>query len=196
MPISSTQSLLDATAVRNYKKAARFDEVSMNIFVIGDIHGYLESLDALIDFAPLQEAKLMVFLGDYVDKGPDSRGVLDRLMEIRDSRHAIFLRGNHDQMLIDAHRDPTKISHLGDACGSGSTSELLGAKRSPRRVQRGDERAVGIFGSGTAGIFSETPGVHICYTEGFAPISLLQKRTWSVSSGRPSGALSRIVRDG
>jgi serine/threonine protein phosphatase 1 len=82
----------------------------MRTFAIGDIHGYLEPLRALIDSVSPARDDLLVFLGDYVDKGPDVKGALDYLIELSKSHNAIFLRGNHDQMMIDAHCDPAKIT--------------------------------------------------------------------------------------
>jgi serine/threonine protein phosphatase 1 len=45
---------------------------------------------------------ILIFLGDYVDRGPDSRGVIDRLLELRGRCRLVTLRGNHDQMMLDA----------------------------------------------------------------------------------------------
>lgn len=71
----------------------------MSIWAIGDVHGCVRTLDALLDRLP-GDAPL-VFLGDYIDRGPDSPGVLDRLIALDSERTCIFLRGNHDQMLLD-----------------------------------------------------------------------------------------------
>ncbi|ETX30436.1 metallophosphoesterase family protein [Roseivivax isoporae] len=74
------------------------------IFAVGDIHGHLSELDRvlrLIDTDPEAGAPV-VFLGDYIDRGPDSRGVLDRLIEgQRDGAPWITLAGNHDRFLRD-----------------------------------------------------------------------------------------------
>jgi serine/threonine protein phosphatase 1 len=50
-----------------------------------------------------------VFLGDYVDKGPDVKGTIDYLIAISRSYNTVFVRGNHDQMMIDAHLDRSKL---------------------------------------------------------------------------------------
>jgi len=77
----------------------------MKLFAIGDIHGHTTALSALLSVLPLEPSDRLVFLGDYVDKGPDVRGTLDLLCDLAASRpNTVFLRGNHDQMLIDAHR--------------------------------------------------------------------------------------------
>jgi len=71
------------------------------IYAIGDVHGELEGLDealALVETDGGTSAKI-VFLGDYTDRGKDSRGVIDRLIEGRDvGRDWTFLKGNHDRM--------------------------------------------------------------------------------------------------
>src|SRR3977135_1785183 len=76
-------------------------------FVIGDIHGCLAKLLALLEWCHAidraKEAKY-VFLGDYVDRGPATRGVVELLIERQrmDSDRVICLRGNHEQMLLRA----------------------------------------------------------------------------------------------
>lgn len=81
---------------------------------IGDIHGCLKSLKKLmhslqestVDF----EERCIVFIGDYIDRGPESAQVLDYLISINHDLNCIFLRGNHDQMMLDAiERDDWKL---------------------------------------------------------------------------------------
>ncbi len=71
------------------------------IFAIGDIHGCLDKLKTLLGMIQVNWNKdLMVFLGDYVDRGPDSRGVIELLLNLK-KEHAdrlIFLKGNHEWM--------------------------------------------------------------------------------------------------
>lgn len=71
------------------------------IFAIGDIHGCLDKLKSLLGMIQLDWDKdLMVFLGDYVDRGPDSRGVIELLLDLKKehSDRLIFLKGNHEWM--------------------------------------------------------------------------------------------------
>lgn len=79
------------------------------IYAVGDIHGRLDLLDALIAMIEADDAgrvpadTLIVFLGDLVDRGPDSRGVVDRLIAF--SRGPIatrFLMGNHEEVFLRA----------------------------------------------------------------------------------------------
>ncbi|WP_417915476.1 metallophosphoesterase family protein [Candidatus Electronema sp. JM] len=69
--------------------------------VIGDIHG---CSDVLAELLPLLESRTeyFVFLGDYIDRGPDSKGVIDLLLDFR-KRHprTVFLMGNHEMMLLE-----------------------------------------------------------------------------------------------
>ena len=76
----------------------------MRVLAIGDIHGCLGPLNALLDVVKPTRDDLLVTLGDYVDRGPDSRGVLDRLIELRAQLNLVCIRGNHEQMMVDAVR--------------------------------------------------------------------------------------------
>ena len=67
---------------------------------IGDIHGMSAVLCKLLAQVPTEGT--LVFLGDYIDRGPDSRGVIDRLLKLRDERPCVFLRGNHEAMALEA----------------------------------------------------------------------------------------------
>jgi serine/threonine protein phosphatase 1 len=78
----------------------------MRILAIGDIHGYRVALDAVLEAAAPTSADWIVCVGDYVDRGPDSRGVLDRLIGLERSGRVIALRGNHEQMMMDSREEP------------------------------------------------------------------------------------------
>lgn len=81
----------------------------MSILAIPDIHGYRSELDRVLAIADAQcgQAAKIVFLGDLTDRGPDSRGVIDRLIEgIGAGRDWSVVRGNHDQMFLDFLRKP------------------------------------------------------------------------------------------
>jgi serine/threonine protein phosphatase 1 len=83
-------------------------------FVIPDIHGRLDLLcDGLAEIAARSqgEGDTIVAIGDYVDKGPASRGVIDRLLPgVGDRFHLVTLKGNHDAMMAGALRDPSKTA--------------------------------------------------------------------------------------
>jgi serine/threonine protein phosphatase 1 len=76
------------------------------IFVVGDIHGCLVELEKLISYLRQSEGlkaeDLIVFLGDYIDRGDDSKEVVDFLLAFQKERPStVFLKGNHEDMLMD-----------------------------------------------------------------------------------------------
>ena len=71
------------------------------LYAVGDIHGESAKLDALLASLPLEEGDRFVFVGDYVDRGPDSRGVVDRLVDLAKRHPCTFLCGNHESMFLD-----------------------------------------------------------------------------------------------
>ena len=68
----------------------------------GDIHGCASALDALIDAIDPAPDDCLVMLGDYVDRGPDSRRVVERLLALADRCELVVLLGNHEMMLLRA----------------------------------------------------------------------------------------------
>ena len=79
------------------------------IYAIGDIHGQNAMLNALLTQLvelPLHPEDTVVFLGDYVDRGENAQSVIETLLQWRE-RHAstVFLRGNHEQLMLDAYGD-------------------------------------------------------------------------------------------
>ncbi len=75
----------------------------MKSYVIGDIHGCERELRYLIDGLPLGPGDRLVFLGDYIDRGPNSCGVVSYLVELPkqlSSIEFIFLKGNHEDMFL------------------------------------------------------------------------------------------------
>lgn len=74
------------------------------LIAIGDIHGCLHPLRSLLEEKVLPTPDdTLVFLGDYIDRGPHSKGVLDYLIGLQQQGYAtVFLRGNHEQTLLDA----------------------------------------------------------------------------------------------
>jgi serine/threonine protein phosphatase 1 len=71
------------------------------LFAIGDIHGCFEKLKLLMEQVPLQvDRDTIVFLGDYIDRGPDSCSVVSYLIDLKNKcNNAVFLKGNHEYML-------------------------------------------------------------------------------------------------
>lgn len=82
-------------------------------YAIGDVHGYLVQLEHALawcaeDAAAAGMKGIVHLLGDYVDRGPDARGVIELLMAGPEEGHMIWrpLRGNHDDIFARAWRDP------------------------------------------------------------------------------------------
>lgn len=71
------------------------------LFAIGDIHGCNKSLSELIRWMDPSADDIVVTLGDYVDRGPDTRGVIDQLIELGQSTQLISLIGNHEEMMLE-----------------------------------------------------------------------------------------------
>jgi serine/threonine protein phosphatase 1 len=77
------------------------------VYAVGDLHGRLDLLEKMLaaiaaDAAGAQRRNSIVFLGDYVDRGPNSKGVIDRLIALDwPGWGKYFLRGNHDQAVLD-----------------------------------------------------------------------------------------------
>lgn len=74
----------------------------MRVLAIGDIHGCSLALDHLLTAVGLRSNDLIITLGDYVDRGPDSAGVINRLIKLRQKHQVICLRGNHEQLMLQA----------------------------------------------------------------------------------------------
>ncbi len=71
------------------------------LYAVGDIHGENEKLDELLAKLPLEAGDRLVFLGDYVDRGPDPFAVVERLIQLQRDWPCVFLLGNHESMLLD-----------------------------------------------------------------------------------------------
>ncbi len=94
---------------------------------IGDIHGCWAALRALVAAIKPAADDTLVPLGDYVDRGPDSRGVLDELLVLEKQCRLAPLLGNHEIMLLDALTNPLAIEPWKD-CGGKTTLASYGGK--------------------------------------------------------------------
>jgi serine/threonine protein phosphatase 1 len=79
------------------------------IIAIGDIHGCAAALRALLTAIRPQPKDAIVTLGDYIDRGPDSRGVIERILALSRECQVVALRGNHEAMLLEAWNDSAAI---------------------------------------------------------------------------------------
>ena len=72
------------------------------LLAIGDVHGCASALGTLLNLVRVRPDDTVVTLGDYVDRGPDSKGVLDRLIEFQSVTNLVPLRGNHEVAMLAA----------------------------------------------------------------------------------------------
>lgn len=113
------------------------------VWAVGDVHGCLDLLDGLLQEIARDEAadprpRTVVFLGDYVDRGPDSRGVVNRLIEIADMPDvdARFIRGNHEDKMHEFLDDPSVGATW---CEYGGDAALASYGLSPPTVRHRKE---------------------------------------------------------
>lgn len=100
---------------RQSAKKPRLPE-GVRVYAFGDIHGradLLEEMLAVVDadlaHNPVQRP-ILVFLGDYVDRGPDSAGTLDLLIDRSRHFETVCLKGNHETFMLEVLRDPSRLS--------------------------------------------------------------------------------------
>ena len=74
--------------------------VQKRTFAIGDIHGCLDKLQDLLEKIAPAKSDTLIFMGDHIDRGEESKQVIDRLIELTSTCHCIFLRGNHEDMFL------------------------------------------------------------------------------------------------
>ena len=87
----------------------------VRIYAIGDLHGRIDLLETMLKKIDSDCSRfpitrpIIVFLGDYIDRGPASRDVLDRLIALSRSTEAVLLKGNHEVFLSDFLRKPSVL---------------------------------------------------------------------------------------
>jgi hypothetical protein len=115
------------------------------LYVIGDIHGRLDLLERMIDLVNLDIGSygphsLIVTLGDYIDRGPDSRGVVDRLLNNPFAGQFVRLKGNHEA-LFEKFVDDSSIGTDWWRLGGLETLKSFGITVGPRMTKRGFKKA-------------------------------------------------------
>lgn len=83
------------------------------VFAIGDIHGCSKTFKRLLlEKIQIRKSDKIYCIGDYVDRGKDSKGVIDFIINLRKQGYQIHtLRGNHEQMMLDAPLSEIKMKH-------------------------------------------------------------------------------------
>ncbi|RMF87375.1 MAG: serine/threonine protein phosphatase [Planctomycetota bacterium] len=95
-PTAKETQRVNTAADRERKRAS-----GGRLIAVGDIHGYSEALRGLLEAIDPKPDDTIVTLGDYVDRGPDSAGVIDLLIDLAKTCRLVPILGNHDQMFLD-----------------------------------------------------------------------------------------------
>lgn len=96
----------------------------MLTYAITDIHGRLDLLDLALEEIEKRGGEYkIVFLGDYVDRGPNSRGVVDRLIELSRLENVVCLYGNHEDIFVGLCTNPERYQSVFFNNGGSSTLE-------------------------------------------------------------------------
>jgi serine/threonine protein phosphatase 1 len=98
----------------------------MRTLAIGDIHGCLTAFDLLLGQVQPKGDDILVFLGDVTDRGPDTRGVIDRIIELQSRLRVVPILGNHDEMVIHAFQG--KVNPVWLYAGGRATLASYGHK--------------------------------------------------------------------
>lgn len=102
----------------------------MRRFVIGDIHGNLKALKSVLRRANFDNDKdKLISLGDLTDRWPESRGVIDRLMKIK---NIVLVRGNHDQWFMEYLKDGSKPVIWTRQGGQETIRSYIGVRKTTR----------------------------------------------------------------
>ncbi len=99
----------------------------MRILAIGDIHGCSTALDTLLNYIDLRPQDQLITLGDYVDRGEDTKGVIDRLIKIHETGQLISLKGNHEAMMLEARRHGFETSYWIQSLGKKTLASYTSA---------------------------------------------------------------------
>ncbi|MCB1172922.1 MAG: serine/threonine protein phosphatase [Leptospiraceae bacterium] len=118
----------------------------LNRIIVGDIHGHARMLQALLDFHGVQNH--YVFLGDYIDRGPDARSVIDLIRQLPSKT---TLAGNHEQMMIKILKGPGKLY--------GKQQHAVEKQAWLSRANGGQE-TLKSFGLPTNATWADLPGVY------------------------------------
>jgi serine/threonine protein phosphatase 1 len=132
------------------------------LYAIGDIHGRLDLLERVIaairkDTDRYGGDAITVTLGDYVDRGPDSRGVIDRLAQNPFPTPFVALKGNHEDMLIDFLGDPERGMHW-RMQGGEQTLQSYGVAVRPLMVGKNNAEAA-------ARLHDALPASHLAFLD-------------------------------
>jgi serine/threonine protein phosphatase 1 len=135
-------------------------------YAIGDVHGRLDLLARMLEVISRDKREsapartYLILLGDIIDRGPDSRGVVELLMDLPDDRRTIFLMGNHEEMMLRVLGGEPEAVHQWLTFGGYEFAQSYG-------VEVG--RLASLSPSDAADLIrAKVPAAHIAFIEGFA----------------------------
>lgn len=154
----------------------------MKCYVIGDIHGCLNELACLLENLPLEPFDRLIFLGDYVDRGPDSKGVVSYLIEWQQKgdQEIIFLKGNHEDMFLSYLGLPGKYGEMFLINGGGATLASYGVSAG----ESSPEHALSLI-----------PGSHLEFFKGLKNYYLTEPFLCVHAGIHPSKPLSQQIEE-
>ena len=95
------------------------------IMVVGDLHGHHEPLKRMLEKIDVRKDDLVIFLGDYIDRGPHSKELVQELIAFRLSHHhTVFLKGNHEDMLLGSFGYAATVSDINTWLYNGGWATL------------------------------------------------------------------------
>lgn len=158
------------------------------VYAVGDIHGRLDLLGPLLarieadDAAREPAATTIVFLGDLVDRGPESAGVVEHLRLLAAARGGLrFLKGNHEEVFLDALSGDAKALRL--FCRIGGRETVLSYGLDPRSYERMDYEEVGRY------LTEAVPAAHRDFLAAFEDLIVLGDYAFVHAGVRPDVAL-------
>jgi serine/threonine protein phosphatase 1 len=95
-------------------------ETAGRTIAIGDVHGCIHALDAVLDAIVPTSADLIIFLGDLIDNGRDTKDVLNRISELQTQCRVVLIQGNHEEMMLAA-RVNDEAFRFWQNCGGANT---------------------------------------------------------------------------
>ena len=120
------------------------DSIPSRTIAIGDIHGCSQALATLLAAIEPTRDDVIITLGDYVNRGPNSRGVLDQLIQLEHECTMVPLLGNHDQMLfqllLDAREGHSHV--LSSWLRMGGDATLVSYGASPSKITTADLKRI------------------------------------------------------
>ena len=100
---------------------------SSRIIAITDIHGESGKLNDLIAKLDVKPDDTIVFMGDYIDRGPDSKGVIDKIISMSDVCNCIYLKGSHEYAYLEARKGDEYYDYLFWTYGGVQTAQSYGS---------------------------------------------------------------------